>query len=86
MSSVPNMAVVDSRQAMLEDSVLLTLPMIKVSIVEDDAKLRETLVRYFAGQPGFRCLKAYPNAEAALASAEANAAAAKVATRRPRPP
>ena len=67
MSSVPNMAVVDSRQAMLEDSVLLTLPMIKVSIVEDDAKLRETLVRYFAGQPGFRCLKAYPNAEAALA-------------------
>ena len=61
------MAVVDSRQAMLEDSVLLTLPMIKVSIVEDDAKLRETLVRYFAGQPGFRCLKAYPNAEAALA-------------------
>ena len=41
--------------------------MIKVSIVEDDAKLRETLVRYFAGQSGFRCLKAYPNAEAALA-------------------
>jgi DNA-binding NarL/FixJ family response regulator len=41
--------------------------MIKVSIVEDDAKLRETLVRYFAGQTGFRCLKAYPNAEAALA-------------------
>jgi DNA-binding NarL/FixJ family response regulator len=40
---------------------------IKVSIVEDDAKLRETLVRYFAGQSGFRCLKAYPNAEAALA-------------------
>jgi len=39
---------------------------IKVSIVEDDAKLRETLVRYFAGQPGFRCVKAYANAEAAL--------------------
>ena len=41
--------------------------MIRVSIVEDDAKLRETLMRYLAGQPGFRCLKAYPNAEAALA-------------------
>ena len=41
--------------------------MIKVSIVEDDAKLRETLVRYLAGQPGFRCRKAYPNAETALA-------------------
>jgi DNA-binding NarL/FixJ family response regulator len=41
--------------------------MIKVSIVEDDAKLRETLVRYFAGQQGFRCVKAYPNAEDAIA-------------------
>jgi DNA-binding NarL/FixJ family response regulator len=40
--------------------------MIKVSIVEDDAKLRETVVRYFTGRPGFRCLKSYPNAEAAL--------------------
>ncbi len=39
---------------------------IKVSIVEDDAKLRETLVRYFGGQSGFRCVKAYANAEAAL--------------------
>ena len=61
------MGVVDSRQAMPEPGVLLSVPMIKVSIVEDDAKLRETLVRYFAGQPGFRCLNAYPNAEAALA-------------------
>ena len=52
---------------MLDSGVLLSLPMIRVSIVEDDAKLRETLVRYFAGQAGFRCLKAYPNAEAALA-------------------
>jgi len=40
--------------------------MIKVSIVEDDTLLRETLVRYFAGQPGFQCLNAYPNAEIAL--------------------
>jgi DNA-binding NarL/FixJ family response regulator len=61
------MAVVDSGQAMLDPGALLSLPMIKVSIVEDDAKLRETLVRYFAGQTGFRCLNAYPNAEAALA-------------------
>ena len=67
MSSVPNMAVVDSGQAMLDPGALLSLPMIRVSIVEDDAKLRETLVRYFASQTGFRCLSAYPSAEAALA-------------------
>ena len=41
--------------------------MINVSIVEDDAKLRETLVRYLATQPGFRCVSTYGNAEAALA-------------------
>jgi hypothetical protein len=28
--------------------------MIKVSIVEDDAKLRETMSRYLAGQSGFQ--------------------------------
>jgi len=39
---------------------------IKVSIVEDDTKLRETLMRYFAGQADFECLAAYPNAEIAL--------------------
>lgn len=39
---------------------------INVSIVEDDAKLRETLQRYLAAQPGFRCTSTYPNAEAAL--------------------
>jgi DNA-binding NarL/FixJ family response regulator len=67
MSLVPDMGVVESRRAMFEPGVLLSPRMIKVSIVEDDTKLRETLVRYFAGQPGFRCLNAYPNAEAALA-------------------
>jgi DNA-binding NarL/FixJ family response regulator len=41
--------------------------MINVSIVEDDAKLRATLERYLATQPGFRCVSVYPNAEAALA-------------------
>ena len=40
--------------------------MINVAIVEDDAKLRETLKRYLASQPGFRCASAYPSAEAAL--------------------
>jgi len=42
--------------------------MIRVSIVEDDQKLRETLVRYFGDQEDFDCLAGYPNAEAALAS------------------
>ena len=41
--------------------------MIHVSIVEDDAKLRETLVRFLATQAGFRCASTYPSAEAALA-------------------
>ena len=40
--------------------------MINVAIVEDDAKLRETLKRYLTAQPGFRCASAYPNAELAL--------------------
>jgi len=41
--------------------------MINVAIVEDDSKLRATLERYLTAQPGFRCVSAYPNAEAALA-------------------
>ena len=72
MSSVPNTDVLASGSAMLETGGLPGLRMIRVSIVEDDAKLRETLVRYFAGQPGFRCLSAYPNAEAALADLPQN--------------
>ena len=46
--------------------------MIKVSIVEDDAKLRETMVRYFAGQSGFKCICTYPDAETALAEIPKN--------------
>lgn len=46
--------------------------MIRVSIVEDDAKLRATLERYLTAQPGFRCVSAYPNAEAALAGIPAS--------------
>ena len=64
---VSKMVVADSGQAMLDPGVLLSRPMISVSLVEDDAKLRETLVRYLAGQPGFRCLHSYSNAETALA-------------------
>jgi DNA-binding NarL/FixJ family response regulator len=41
-------------------------PSIRVSIVEDDSKLRQTLARYLAAQEGFACASAYPNAEAAL--------------------
>ena len=41
--------------------------MINVSIVEDDAKLRATLMRYLESQPGLSCVSAYGNAEAALA-------------------
>src|SRR5512137_318766 len=41
--------------------------MINISIVEDDAKLRDTMARYLSAQPGMRCASKYPNAEAALA-------------------
>jgi DNA-binding NarL/FixJ family response regulator len=61
------------RESAAADALSLSAAtMIKVSIVEDDTKLRETLVRYFAGQPGFRCLSAYPNAEIALADLPEN--------------
>ena len=66
MNLVSAMPVIDSDS--LPDGLVASLQsaMIKVSIVEDDAKLRETVVRYFAGRPGFRCIKSYANAEAAL--------------------
>src|SRR6266568_3111179 len=66
MNSVQQTIMVDSAETRLGLAAFLEPVMIKVSIVEDDAKLRETLVRYFAGQSGFRCVKAYANAEAAL--------------------
>lgn len=72
MNSVPDMAVVDSAVTRRELLSSLEPAMIKVSIVEDDARLRETAVRYFAGQTGFRCLKAYANAEDALADIPAH--------------
>jgi DNA-binding NarL/FixJ family response regulator len=67
MNSVPDPVVVASAPVRSGLVAALEVVTIKVSIVEDDAKLRETLVRYFAGQSGFRCVKAYANAEAALA-------------------
>lgn len=67
MNLVTDLAVLTSVTTPRDAVALPELAMIKVSIVEDDAKLRETLVRYFAGQSGFRCVKAYANAEAALA-------------------
>jgi DNA-binding NarL/FixJ family response regulator len=48
-------------------ALLANEAMINVAIVEDDAKLRQTLERYLVAQPGFRCAKTYPNAELALA-------------------
>jgi DNA-binding NarL/FixJ family response regulator len=48
-------------------AVLFADAMIKVSLVEDDAKLRATFERYLTTQPGFQCVSVYPNAEAALA-------------------
>lgn len=38
---------------------------IKVAIVEDDARVRESLAILINGANGFRCISAFPNAEAA---------------------
>jgi DNA-binding NarL/FixJ family response regulator len=39
---------------------------IKVSIVEDDAGIRESLAILINGSTGFKCISTFPNAEAAL--------------------
>jgi DNA-binding NarL/FixJ family response regulator len=54
------------RPAAANPAFLADESMINVAIVEDDAKLRETLERYLKAQPGFRCASTYPNAEEAL--------------------
>jgi DNA-binding NarL/FixJ family response regulator len=72
MNSFARTELVGSLTAQPDAVALITPVTIKVSIVEDDAKLRETLVRYFAGQSSFRCVKAYPNAEDALADLPKN--------------
>jgi DNA-binding NarL/FixJ family response regulator len=40
--------------------------LIKVSVIEDDARWRRTLQTSLAGAPGFCCVSAHPNAEHAL--------------------
>ncbi|HEX4119277.1 MAG TPA: response regulator transcription factor [Verrucomicrobiae bacterium] len=40
--------------------------MITVSIVDDESKLRQSIVLFINGSPGFRCLSAYGSAEAAM--------------------
>jgi DNA-binding NarL/FixJ family response regulator len=40
--------------------------MISVSIVDDEAGLRQSIVTFINGASGFKCLSAYPSAEAAL--------------------
>lgn len=62
----------ESGETHTENPVSPPPAMIKVSIVEDDAKLRETMARYFAGQAGFKCLCTYPDAESALAGIPGN--------------
>ena len=40
--------------------------MITVSIVDDDAKLRQSIATFVDGSPGFKCVSHYGSAEAAL--------------------
>ncbi|MDX1638450.1 MAG: response regulator [Balneolaceae bacterium] len=40
---------------------------IRISIVEDDEQIRNMFIVLLEGAEGFRCVSAYPSAEAALA-------------------
>jgi DNA-binding NarL/FixJ family response regulator len=40
--------------------------MISLSIVDDEPRLRQSIATFINGSPGFRCVSAYGNAEAAL--------------------
>ena len=46
--------------------------MITVSIVDDNKKLRDSITTFLEGSPGFRCVKAYGSAAAALQDLPAN--------------
>ena len=46
--------------------------MITVSIVDDEAKLRQSIATFVNGSPGFKCLSSYGSAEAALSHLPAN--------------
>jgi DNA-binding NarL/FixJ family response regulator len=45
---------------------------IKVAIVEDDGKVRESIAVLLDGTPGFSCVGSFPNAEVALAQMAQN--------------
>jgi DNA-binding NarL/FixJ family response regulator len=40
--------------------------MITISLVDDDARLRESIARFVDGSPGFRCVSTYGSARAAM--------------------
>ena len=42
--------------------------MITVSIVDDEAKLRQSIATFVNGSPGFKCVSSYSSAETALQS------------------
>src|SRR5450432_1443473 len=42
--------------------------MITISIVDDEAKLRQSIATFVNGSPGFKCVSSYGSAEAALNS------------------
>jgi DNA-binding NarL/FixJ family response regulator len=46
--------------------------MITVAIVDDEAKLRESIATFVNGSPGFKCISSYGSAEAALESLPAD--------------
>src|SRR5271154_6278572 len=46
--------------------------MITVSIVDDDAKLRQSIAAFVNGSTGFKCVSSYSSAEAALKSLPAD--------------
>jgi DNA-binding NarL/FixJ family response regulator len=60
------MALSDSRSAAPTDDKLPSP--VSVALVEDNAGLRESLAVLLSGTPGFRCVGAFPSAEAALAA------------------
>ena len=40
--------------------------MITISIVDDEAKLRQSIATFVNGSPGFKCVSSYSSAETAL--------------------
>jgi DNA-binding NarL/FixJ family response regulator len=56
----------DSRQASLS-AAMEHPPAIRVSVVEDDVRVRTSLARLIDGAPGFRCVSRHEDAERALA-------------------